>query len=493
MRARKDDLAVWDQVYTQNVYDLPAAFVAGAVVVDIGGHVGAFTKACLERGAKVIAAEACLDNCKEFELSTGHPVRHAAVVGAANEGRGRLRYAPGRESYAASMELWREGPGEDVELLPLADLVTDVPEIELLKIDCEGSEYDIVEHSAEVLARTKAIVAECHWVEGWREKYARLREQLRSAGLVIRYTKDTPAPTVYASRPGGLWSRYRVLLGVPSDGRLHDSSAQASFLASFDHDVDRLASSNSGPNFNTCWCAGLNASRQKRCTHFGMIHADLAIEDTEPGRRWLDMLIEEMEKAGADFISVPMAIKDARGLTSSGIGNPSNRWNPWRRFTKAELESLPVTFNARDIGYGDKFLLHNHALCVWDMRKPIWQQPNTMGHTRAVFNFSEKIELVGEEWVRWQESEDWAFSRDLWAMGAQTVITRRVHVIHHGGMGFPNHGTGGLWEHDDATQSQWQNDKPLAYLESAPVALAAQPKESNGQCQMKSTAILVSP
>jgi hypothetical protein len=148
-------------------------------------------------------------------------------------------------------------------------------------------------------------------------------------------------------------------------------------------------------------------------------------------------------------------------LASSGVGNPQNRWNPWRRWTKRELEGFPMTFRLEDTGYqpGSKYLLHNHACCMWDMRKPLWYEPDTQGCCRFVFNFTERIVLVGENWETQQDSEDWAFSHDLWRHGAKTFITRRLKIIHMGGIGFENWGNTGLYQNgDEDTAPQWRKE-----------------------------------
>lgn len=249
--------------------------------------------------------------------------------------------------------------------------------------------------------------------------------------------------------------RFKILIGVPSSGQISESAAQASYLASFKHDVERTASCDSGPNFNRCWTTALNGGQAGKYTHFAMLHADIAIMPGEDQDRWADCMVEEMEAHEADFISTPMAIKDHRGLTSSGVGNPDNRWNPWKRFTVAELEKLPVTFSIHNTAYRDKFLLHNHALCMWDLRKPRWYR-SVNGVNRFTFNFEEKIELVNGVWRCTQESEDWAYSRRLWEDGARTFISRRIRCLHHGGMSFANWGESGTWKVDHDTESQWK-------------------------------------
>ncbi|OAI39605.1 hypothetical protein AYO40_01185 [Planctomycetaceae bacterium SCGC AG-212-D15] len=240
-----------------------------------------------------------------------------------------------------------------------------------------------------------------------------------------------------------------------------ESSAEASFLASFHHKYHRLPSCQSGPNFNQLWTAGLNAGHRKMFTHLAMVHADIKVYEEDEHNRWADILLAEMDKFDADFISVPVAIKDPRGLTSCGIGDPGTRWNPWRRFCTNELSQMPETFDKDMIGYGDKYLLHNHALCMWDLRKPIWYETTAEGRAKALFNFSEEIWWDGTSWNRRQDSEDWAFSRNLWEMGAKTVITRKIKVSHHGQMSFANHGDwGSLKNGDEDTAANWRDSAP---------------------------------
>ncbi len=275
---------------------------------------------------------------------------------------------------------------------------------------------------------------------------------------------------------------YRILLGVPGNGMLCESSAQASWLASLNHKVDRVPSNNSGPNFNSCLTMALNACQDGHYTHHAHMHTDIQVVEKKDvcrdchgekcdncahtGQRVyarsLDILAEEMDKTGCDFISVPMSIKDHRGVTSCGVGNPADRWNPWRRFCTNEFAKMPETFSAEDIGYGDKYLLHSNALCLFDMRKPIWWQTDAEGCIRAIFNFTEQIKQdpVTGKWLRYQDSEDWAFSRRLWELGAKTCITSRIQTLHHGSLSFENSGDWGSWKNgDEDTASQWRAEQ----------------------------------
>lgn len=250
-------------------------------------------------------------------------------------------------------------------------------------------------------------------------------------------------------------SKLKILVGVPSTGQIKD--ANVSWLVSHQYEVVRLPSSKSGPNFNSLWQAALNQARRGEITHFAMVHADIEAVCVDYEFRWGDVLAVELGKFDADFISVPSAIKDQRGLTACGIGNPDNRWTPFRRFTTIEIEKLPKTFGIEDTEHPDKYLLHNHALCMWDMRKPLWQTPASDGSCRFVFNFQERMDLVDGVWELGVESEDWAYSRQLWQAKAKTLITRRITIIHQGSIPFPSVGDWGSYKNgDEDTASQWR-------------------------------------
>jgi hypothetical protein len=254
---------------------------------------------------------------------------------------------------------------------------------------------------------------------------------------------------------------FNILLGVPSGGLLTEQSAQASWLCSNDHNVLRLPCCQPGLNFNPLWAEALNRGARGEITHFAMMHADLSVVEDEEGKRWLDRLVEEMEFKGVPFLSVPNAIKDARGVTSCGVGDPLDRWVPFRRWTLRDLEALPMTFTASEVGYRDKFLLHNEALCLMDMRDPRWYVPDRFGKCRFLFGVYEDVSLLGDVWVRRQETEDWSFSRDVWLAGIPSAITRRVKMYHLGQVPFPNHGDVGEFRNgDENLAGKWRAFAP---------------------------------
>lgn len=224
-------------------------------------------------------------------------------------------------------------------------------------------------------------------------------------------------------------------------------------LATGQHCLIRLRFSDADHNnFNNLWAGALNDAEAGHITHFVMLHTD-----TFPSGGWVDVLYRECQRLGVGLLSVPNAIKDSRGLSSCGIGNPDNPWAPLRRFTFKELAKFPETFTAADAGYPGGILLHNNACWIADLRHPAWGTVDPTGALLAGFYFPMRVcrdRLTGK-WVALGESEDWYFSRRVHELGIPSAITRKIKLWHRGQKDYPNFGEWGDYEHDEDTRATW--------------------------------------
>jgi len=245
---------------------------------------------------------------------------------------------------------------------------------------------------------------------------------------------------------------YRVMLGAPGPTISWGTVCGMLLLAESHHEIQVTNSDNGWDDFNEVWCRALNAAREGKATHFVQCHSDIT-----PQGPWLDTLIGELDAHDLDFVSAVCPIKDGRGVTSSGIGDPGNRWQPWRRFTMQEVCGFPETFTAADVGYANWPLLHNTGCWAADLRKPVFFETDCGDTLKAFFQFDTRIYRAADgSWKTARESEDWYFSRCLWQLGAKTAITRKVRLSHRGVMEYNNYEPWGKYrDGDQDTKHKW--------------------------------------
>lgn len=145
-------------------------------VIDAGAYVGLYTLWSANRvgsGGKVIALEPHPQNLSLLRRNVElNGLRNIVILPYALSGQDgeAILYSP---KYRALASLKREHAeyfrGEvveehEVECVSLKTLLSIIgyDEVDLLKLDVEGLEYDILRHSAEVLSRIRRIVVEVH-------------------------------------------------------------------------------------------------------------------------------------------------------------------------------------------------------------------------------------------------------------------------------------------------------------------------------------------
>lgn len=178
-RPHTHDAAIFDEVLAS--YRLPelleglAAGPAQPRIVDIGAHIGGFTLlvgACLP-GASIEAYEMMRDNVALLRrnvsangLADRVRVHHAVVADVAG------RWDPADHLYGTDGNTGGASvahcafssphpPTVTVPVVPAAEVLAGPP-IDLLKLDCEGSEFRIVYSAGEALDRVRTVVGELH-------------------------------------------------------------------------------------------------------------------------------------------------------------------------------------------------------------------------------------------------------------------------------------------------------------------------------------------
>ena len=165
------------------------------VIVDIGGYIGDFSMYCAKycKPARVIVYEPTLENYNVL-LENVRRNGFQDLVEAVNKAVGRrgelvLNVQKLSEDEFHVSAYWYEGCEKRVvQSISLPELYEahQLRHVDLLKIDCEGGEYDILPTVPDhVLACTRNIVFEFHVVEGHEPKLKQAKDRLQAAGFAL--------------------------------------------------------------------------------------------------------------------------------------------------------------------------------------------------------------------------------------------------------------------------------------------------------------------
>lgn len=191
IRGGTDDRHVLFEIFVENIY--PAPVREGDTVVDIGAQIGCYAVHAAGLGARVFAFEPFpanfaalqrnialnrLKDVRAFQCAVGAEAGERAMfVPDARDHTGRYSLFPGRGSQTLA-----------VPCMSLDDIVREhqLERMDVLKIDCQGSEYEILYGaSPETLARIRNIMAECEVFDRPDWSVSALREYLGARGFQV--------------------------------------------------------------------------------------------------------------------------------------------------------------------------------------------------------------------------------------------------------------------------------------------------------------------
>jgi len=172
------------EVFNEDVYgDLKLQ--SGSIVMDIGANIGSFSLKALRAGAKVTSYEPSSSTFKTLQrniLSNGFS---ADIFQKAVGKKGSARLAVGSVE-AGTNSLFLDGvAGEMVDCVTFADVIADIQHCDLMKIDCEGGEYDfILNASSADLRKVDRFILEWHDIAG--HSVQELENHFTEAGFSTR-------------------------------------------------------------------------------------------------------------------------------------------------------------------------------------------------------------------------------------------------------------------------------------------------------------------
>jgi FkbM family methyltransferase len=202
VRAGTTDLAAVNEAAILNPYLRPPHIMLpeDATIIDIGAYIGDFTmqvaRAC-PRG-RILAVEPLSANVQmiEAQISLNH-VSHVQTVRAAVGGACRRT---GITAGGVASRTSERDDHETVEMLTLDRLMDlhGIHSVDLLKLDCEGAEWDILPAAEGVLPRVRQICMEFHCERGWTA--VNLADWLRSRGFTVSHTGGRWNGLLWATR-----------------------------------------------------------------------------------------------------------------------------------------------------------------------------------------------------------------------------------------------------------------------------------------------------
>lgn len=219
------------------------------VVLDIGAHIGGFSAMAVGLGAKrVVAYEANPENfallaanCpgEPFPAVTGRPTvaLHHAAVWRSDVPAMSLKWAPSENAQNTGGGGVYEARTQDrcieVPAIAFDSIIDELDEVDVLKIDCEGSEYPIL-MTSKLLHRIGLIVGEWHRVPHTLNGVARedwtpegLIAYLEAHGFVVEATFSAAAKGrlghFKAKRPELRWHERTVYSGSGEDGVIEEA------------------------------------------------------------------------------------------------------------------------------------------------------------------------------------------------------------------------------------------------------------------------------
>ena len=172
LRRDTEDPSIYDQVVSQNEYNLPDSFAPDDVIIDLGANCGAFMYACAMRGAgAVMSVEPDIGNFAILARNAAkisrifHPATMIPIHAAVWESVGMIPMAIRNAHSTASARLVGSGdsPAYLVDSITLPGLLSELKsKVRLLKMDIEGAELPVLD-SVKELDCVQEIVGEIHY------------------------------------------------------------------------------------------------------------------------------------------------------------------------------------------------------------------------------------------------------------------------------------------------------------------------------------------
>ncbi len=197
LRAESNDFHIFHRIFLRDEYRLGALPGKLGTVIDLGANVGLFAARVAPRAERVLCYEPVPANFAQLERNVAAFRNVTPFCAAVSGASGTLRiFQPtsaalsGRHSAYSDVNAHLSGRYDEVPAFSLDEVFARnaIERCDLLKIDVEGSEYEIVHGASDAtLARTQRIYGEYHDVapDDPRTRIAAFAEHLRGRGYRV--------------------------------------------------------------------------------------------------------------------------------------------------------------------------------------------------------------------------------------------------------------------------------------------------------------------
>ena len=198
---------VFKEIFMTDVYEidtLVSQLPARPVVIDIGANAGFFDIQLLSKvkQATIYAYEPMMANIKALQQTmvqnprlqqnirlfpmavTGQPLTHLDLFAEAEENS---------QVVASAFAGFNENNSQKITVpcITLTEIIQQnkLQSVDLLKLDCEGGEYDIIYHTApDLIRRIKRMTIEVHNLDNEKNNLEAFNNYLRSVGYITTHT-----------------------------------------------------------------------------------------------------------------------------------------------------------------------------------------------------------------------------------------------------------------------------------------------------------------
>ena len=196
IRVKSTDLMQLTTIWVVKEYDVPGFEIKNNdTIIDVGGHIGLFTLFCKQyaKNGKIFCYEPFFENFKILEDNIkmndlDHVFSNNMAVSKTD---GDIPIYISNDESGHSI-LQKNSSSIQVKSISLKKIFDDnnIQRCNLLKLDCEGSEYEIIESLPEhYFEKIDRVIIEYHFAKKYPELYSKLVKKLESVSFSIKIKK----------------------------------------------------------------------------------------------------------------------------------------------------------------------------------------------------------------------------------------------------------------------------------------------------------------